>query len=123
MMTDIVPLDPFVVKAIAALAIFLGLLVATFLKAYRSDTFARAAKAEAEGIKADRQRTATERDEQFQQMREELAVLKATAAEHGKRLDEGDSHFTRVEAELKECNGLLRELLGMFKGSGRIKEN
>lgn len=100
-----------------------GATIGAILKAFKSDSTAKAAKAEADGIKADRQRTAAERDAQFQQMREELAVLKATAAEHGKRLDEGDSHFTRVEVELKECNGLLRELLGMFKASGRIKEN
>lgn len=101
----------------------IGATIGAILKAFKSDSTAKAAKAEADRIKADRQRTSAERDEQFQAMREEMAVLKSIISEHGKRLDEGDSHFTRVEAELKECNGLLRELLGMFKASGRIKEN
>lgn len=101
----------------------IGATIGAILKAFKSDSTAKAAKAEAEGIKADRQRTATERDEQFQRMREELAVLKSVTAEQGKRLDEGNDRFARFENELKETNGMLRELLGMFKGSGRIKEN
>ena len=38
-----------------------------------------------------------------------------------KRMKEGDERFERVEKELKENNGLLRELVGMFKMSMRAK--
>lgn len=34
-----------------------------------------------------------------------------------KRMQDGNSRFDRIERELKETNGLLRELLGMFRVS------
>lgn len=34
-----------------------------------------------------------------------------------KRMQDGNSRFDRIESELKETNGLLRELLGMFRVS------
>lgn len=40
-----------------------------------------------------------------------------------KRLNEGSSRFERIEKELKENNGMLRELIGMFKMSMRAKDH
>lgn len=40
---------------------------------------------------------------------------KATVDNLKSQLEAGNNRFDRIEKELKETNGLLRELLGMFK--------
>ena len=34
------------------------------------------------------------------------------------RLSEGNGHFVRLEGEVKETNGLLREIIGALRNSG-----
>ncbi|MCQ2096768.1 MAG: hypothetical protein MJY87_02355 [Fibrobacter sp.] len=49
---------------------------------------------------------------------ERFALLDEKIKNCEKRLDEGNDRFERFEKELRETNGLLRELIGMFKGRG-----
>jgi uncharacterized coiled-coil protein SlyX len=67
-------------------------------------------RSEVNGVKADRERTKVERDTR-------IALLEQKVSEHDKMLSEGNDRFDRIERELKETNGLLRELVGMFKAS------
>ena len=67
-------------------------------------------RSEVNGVKADRERTKVERDTR-------IALLEQKVAEHDRMMDEGNDRFDRIERELKETNGLLRELVGMFKAS------
>lgn len=73
-------------------------------------------RSEVNGVKADRERTKVERDTR-------IALLEQKVAEHDKMLAEGNDRFDRIERELKETNGLLRELVGMFKASRRHSED
>ena len=52
-----------------------------------------------------------------------IALLKQKVEEHDKMMENGNDRFDRIERELKETNGLLRELLGMFKMSTRAKDH
>lgn len=61
-------------------------------------------------VKRDRESTKVERDTK-------IALLESKVIDMEKRLDEGNDRFERFEKELKETNGMLRELIGMFKGS------
>lgn len=44
-----------------------------------------------------------------------IASLETTVENLKSQLEAGNNRFDRIEKELKETNGLLRELLGMFK--------
>jgi len=102
-------MDPKLLAAIIAvlmgLASVLGA-VATYIKS----------RSELVKIKADREKTKNERDT-------EIALLKQKVAIHDEMMKNGIERFERVEKELKENNGLLRELLGMFKMSVRAKDH
>lgn len=65
---------------------------------------------EVNAVKRDRESTKVERDTK-------IALLESKVVDMEKRLDEGNDRFERFEKELKETNGMLRELIGMFKGS------
>ena len=65
---------------------------------------------EVKAVQRDREATKVERDTR-------IALLEAKVSEMDKRLEEGNDRFERFEKELKETNGMLRELIGMFKGS------
>ena len=67
---------------------------------------------EVEGVKKDREATKMERDTK-------IALLEQKVAEHDKMMENGNERFDRIERELKETNGLLRELVGMFKATTR----
>lgn len=87
--------------------------VGTFLGSYKvaskAKSEAKDAKDRAEAIAKDREVTKIERDTK-------IALLEAKCSEMEKRLNEGNDRFERFEKELKETNGMLRELIGMFKG-------
>lgn len=68
---------------------------------------------EVKAVQRDRETTKIERDTR-------IALLEAKVSEMDKRLEEGNDRFERFEKELKETNGMLRELIGMFKGSHSI---
>lgn len=61
-------------------------------------------------VKRDRESTKVERDTK-------IALLESKVKDLEKRMQDGNSRFDRIERELKETNGLLRELLGMFRMS------
>lgn len=88
-------------KLITALVAFL-LAGAAWLKSH----------SEVEGVKKDRESTKMERDTK-------IALLEQKVSEHDRMMGEGNDRFERIERELKETNGLLRELVGMFKMSTR----
>lgn len=69
---------------------------------------------EVNAVKRDRENTKVERDTR-------IAILESKVAEMDKRLEEGNDRFERFERELKETNGMLRELIGMFKMSDKFK--
>ena len=70
---------------------------------------------EVNAVKRDRESTKVERDTR-------IAILESKVTEMDKRLEEGNDRFERFERELKETNGMLRELIGMFKVSNKIKD-
>ena len=66
------------------------------------------AHAENTEIVKSRESTKIERDSR-------IASLETTVEHLKSQLEAGNTRFDRIEKELKETNGLLRELLGMFK--------
>lgn len=69
---------------------------------------------EVNAVKRDRESTKVERDTR-------IAILESKVSEMDKRLEEGNDRFKRFERELKETNGMLRELIWMFKMSDKFK--
>ena len=69
---------------------------------------------EVNAVRRDRESTKVERDTK-------IAILESKVSEMEKRLVEGNDRFERFERELKETNGMLRELIGMFKMSDKFK--
>lgn len=88
---------------------------AAFIKAFRSDSNAKKANAEIDAINRDRENTALARDAQAQEMKTEIEVLKKVVTDHEKQLADGTHEFESIRSELKEQNGLLREILGALK--------
>ena len=72
------------------------------------------AHSESTDIVRSREATKHERDTR-------IALLEQKVEEHEKMMANGNDRFDRIERELKETNGLLRELLGMFKMTTRAK--
>lgn len=93
----------------------MGTGAAAFIKAFRSDSNAKKANAEIDAINKARENTALARDAQAQEMRTEIEVLKKTVSNHEKQLADGTHEFESIRSELKEQNGLLREILGALK--------
>ncbi len=125
MVVDITGVD--IVKFLAGVAgVITG--IAGLIKALGSIKEAKAAKAEAEAIVEARKATKAERDNQVEQLNTEIQVLKNEVGNHDRRLQEGTEKFAALEGEIKETNGLLREILGALKikfnlpvdGSGKI---
>lgn len=88
---------------------------AAFIKAFRSDSNAKKANAEIDAINRAREETALVRDAQTQELKTEMEVLKNVVANHGKQLADVTHEFESIRSELKEQNGLLREILGALK--------
>ncbi len=88
---------------------------AAFFKAFRSDSNAKKANAEIDAINKARENTALARDAQAQEMKTEIEVLKKVVTDHEKQLADGTHEFESIRSELKEQNGLLREILGAIK--------
>ena len=88
---------------------------AAFFKAFRSDSNAKKANAEIDAINKARENTALARDAQAQEMKTEIEVLKKVVTDHEKQLADGTHEFESIRSELKEQNGLLREILGALK--------
>lgn len=125
MVIDITGLD--IVKLLAGLAgIITG--ITGLVKALNSIKEAKAAKADAAAIVQARKETAEQRDAEVEKLNTQIQVLKNEISNHDRRLQEGSERFTSLETEVKETNGLLREILGALKikfnlpvdGSGKI---
>lgn len=103
-----------IIKILGALAAVITGITA-LVKALASLKEARAAKAEAENIVKARKQTAEQRDNQVEQLNTKIEVLKNEVKNHNRRLNEGTERFATLEGEVKETNGLLREILGALK--------
>ena len=113
-MEDLLPMD---ISGLDLTFFFgaIGTGAAAFIKAFRSDSNAKKANAEIDAINRERENTALARDAQAQEMRTEIEVLKKVVTDHEKQLADGTHEFESIRSELKEQNGLLREILGALK--------
>lgn len=109
---DITGID--IVALSTGFASFCGTIGAV-LKALKSDASARAAEERTSTIQRERKAQSEFRDAQVQEMKTEIAVLKHEQQSHSVRLDEGQRQFDSLSKELKEQNGLLREVLGALR--------
>ena len=93
---------------IGTIATAVGTFLGSYKMASKAKNEAKDAMERAEAIAKAREVTKIERDTK-------IAILEEKCSEMQKRLDEGNDRFDRFEKELKETNGMLRELIGMFK--------
>ena len=89
--------------------------ITALVKALKSSDILKKANSEIEAINKARENTALARDAQAQEMRTEIEVLKKIVSNHEKQLADGTHEFESIRSELKEQNGLLREILGALK--------
>lgn len=103
-----------IIKILGAVAgVITGL--TALVKAIKSDDNVKKASFEIDAINKARENTALARDAQAQEMRTEIEVLKKVVTDHEKQLADGTHEFESIRSELKEQNGLLREILGALK--------
>lgn len=102
------------IPGLAALAFALG----SFVKGFLADS--RAGKAEVKTREIEEARTATkaERDRENQELKTEVAVLKAQYNEVTKRLEEGNCQFKALDDKVDTTNRLLNQIVGALKNSG-----
>lgn len=101
---------------IAALAGFVGSMgtaIASVLKAKQADR--RTLE-----IEIAREQSKKDRDQEIESLKSEVKLLQHENRETRERLNEGNSHFIRLESEVKETNGLLREIIGALNNKGLI---
>ena len=101
---------------IAALAGFVGSMgtaIASVLKAKQADR-------RSSEIEVAREQAKKERDREIENIKTEVKVLQHENKEVRERLSEGNGHFVRLEGEVKETNGLLREIIGALNNKGLI---
>lgn len=101
---------------IAALAGFVGSMgtaIASVLKAKQADR-------RSSEIEFAREQSKKERDREIESLKSEVKLLQHENRETRERLNEGNTHFVRLECEVKETNGLLREIIGALNNKGLI---
>lgn len=101
---------------IAALAGFVGSMgtaIASVLKAKQADR-------RSSEIEVAREQSKKDRDREIESLKSEVKLLQHENRETRERLNEGNSHFVRLESEVKETNGLLREIIGALNNNGLI---
>lgn len=101
---------------IAALAGFVGSMgtaIASVLKAKQADR-------RSSEIEVAREQSKKDRDREIESLKSEVKLLQHENRENRERLNEGNSHFVRLESEVKETNGLLREIIGALNNKGLI---
>ena len=101
---------------IAALAGFVGSMgtaIASVLKAKQADRRSSEIEIAREQSKKDRAR-------EIESLKSEVKLLQHENRETRERLNEGNTHFVRLESEIKETNGLLREIIGALNNKGLI---
>lgn len=110
MVLDITGID------IAALAGFVGSMgtaIASVLKAKQADR-------RSSEIEVAREQSKKDRDREIESLKSEVKLLQHENRETRERLNEGNTHFVRLECEVKETNGLLREIIGALNNKGLI---
>jgi peptidoglycan hydrolase CwlO-like protein len=101
---------------IAALAGFVGSMgtaIASVLKAKQADR-------RSSEIEVAREQSKKDRDREIESLKSEVKLLQHENRETRERLNEGNTHFVRLESEVKETNGLLREIIGALNNNGLI---
>lgn len=101
---------------IAALAGFVGSMgtaIASVLKAKQADR-------RSSEIEIAREQSKKDRDREIESLKSEVKLLQHENRETRERLNEGNTHFIRLESEVKETNGLLREIIGALNNKGLI---
>lgn len=101
---------------IAALAGFVGAMgtaIASVLKAKQADR-------RSSEIEVAREQSKKDRDREIESLKSEVKLLQHENRETRERLNEGNTHFVRLESEVKETNGLLREIIGALNNKGLI---
>ena len=101
---------------IAALAGFVGSMgtaIASVLKAKQADR-------RSSEIEVAREQSKKDRDREIEALKSEVKLLQHENRETRERLNEGNTHFVRLESEVKETNGLLREIIGALNNKGLI---
>ena len=101
---------------IAALAGFVGSMgtaIASVLKAKQADR-------RSSEIEIAREQSKKERDREIESLKSEVKLLQHENRETRERLNEGNNHFVQLEREVKETNGLLREIIGALNNKGLI---
>lgn len=114
---DITGID---IAAIATLVGSIGTAVAAVVKAIQATKKAEAADARSVAIELSREQAKKDRDMEIETLKSEVKLLQHENRETRERLNEGNSHFVRLESEVKETNGLLREIIGALNNKGLI---
>jgi len=114
---DITGID---IAAVATLVGSIGTAFAAVVKAVQAVRKAEAADARAVAIELQREQTKQERDREIENLKTEVRVLQHENKEVRERLSEGNGHFVRLEVEVKETNGLLREIIGALRNKGLV---
>ena len=117
MTLDITGID---IAAVATLVGSIGTAATAVVKAVQALRKAEAADARAIAIELQREQAKKERDRETENLKTEVALLKAFKDDAEKRLLDGNNHFVRLEGEVKETNGLLRETIGALRNSGFV---
>ena len=108
------------IAAVATLVGSIGTAVAAVVKAVQATKKAEAADARSVAIELSREQAKKERDQEIQALKTEVALLKASKEDTDKRLLDGNNHFVRLEGEVRETNGLLREIIGALRNKGLV---
>lgn len=101
-------------------AVAVGAFVGSLIKAFMSDSKAAKAESKASAIEEARAATKIERDREFQEIKTEVAVLKAQNKDMVKRLDDGSKEFKDLAAQGATTNNLLREIKGALMNKGFV---
>jgi flagellar motility protein MotE (MotC chaperone) len=108
------------IAAVATLVGSIGTAATAVVKAVHAVRKAEAADARAIAIELQREQAKKERDREIENLKSEVKVLQHENKEVRERLSEGNGHFVRLEVEVKETNGLLREIIGALRNKGLV---
>ena len=114
---DITGID---IAAVATLVGSIGTAATAVVKAVQATRKAEAADARSVAIELQREQAKKERDREIENLKSEVKLLQHENRETRERLNEGNSHFVRLESEAKETNGLLREIIGALRNRGLV---
>ena len=107
---DITGID---IAAVAGFVGSMGTAIASVLKAKQADR-------RSSEIEVAREQSKKDRDREIESLKSEVKLLQHENKEVRERLSEGNGHFVRLEGEVKETNGLLREIIGALNNKGLI---